>query len=175
MRYSLWRWFRRLFSKYSKKTVHLYRIFLFKIDVYLLNRKKNKCFKQIGKTLYLELLQNKEIEQIIETIQPILSLIDKIDKKIDKIHSNIFKIAEKENISKTDVEKIDQFIKDTDKKMKEPIYDDFHNFIDDELEDEDIDINYDIEDDFSDENNIKNNLIKNNIKNKKKKNKKDKE
>ncbi|GEM_PF-2006916 len=154
MRYSLLRWFKKIFSSYSEKTMHLYKIFLFKIDVYLLNRRKNKSFKQIGKIFYIELLKHKEIDQILETIQPILSLIDKIDKKIDDIHLKIFKIATNENIPKEEVEKIDQFILNADIRSKDPIFDENEELDDDEIDDlteNDLSLSDNIEKDLNDQ------------------------
>lgn len=133
----MWNWFRKLFSNYSKKTVHLYRIFLYKVDIYLLNRKKNKYFKQIGKTFYNELLNHKDTDQIIEIIQPIFSSLDLLDKKIDKFYQKISDIAKKENIPKEDVDKIDQFIENADKKIKDSIFDENEDI---EFEDEEIDL-----------------------------------
>lgn len=128
-------WFRKLFSKYSKKTVHLYQIFLYKFDIYLLNRRKNKYFKEIGRIFYNDLLNSKETDQIIENIQPILSVLEKIDKKIEKLNLEIEIIAKKEKISSKDVEKIEKFIEDTDKKIKKDIFEDF----------DDLDIESDLE------------------------------
>lgn len=138
MKKSMWGWFKKLFSNYSKKTVHLYRIFLFKIDVYLFNRKKNKYFKQIGKIFYTELLNGKETEQILEFIQPIFSNIDKIDRKIENLTIKIDNIAKKERISKEEVEKIDRFIVDADKKLSDSIFDDQEDFDDIVLEENDL-------------------------------------
>lgn len=147
MKKSMWGWFKRLFSNYSKKTMHLYRIFLFKIDIYLFNRKKNKYFKQIGKIFYNELLNGKETDQIIETLQPIFSNIEKIDSDIEELIKKINHIAEKEKISKEDVEKIDKFIIDADKKLKDSIFDDFDDFdLDNEIEEVKLKYNHNNDD-----------------------------
>lgn len=162
MRKSLWGWFRKLFSSYSKKTIHLYRIFLYKVDVYLLNRKKNKLFREIGKSFYTELLNNKETDQILETVQPIFSNLDKIDRKIEDLHNKIFYIAKKENISESDVEKIDKFIVHANNKLKDNIFEDIEEF---DFEEDEAD--------FEDFDNIKEDEIipKKQIKKKKKKKK----
>ncbi len=138
MKRSMWGWFKKLFSNYSKKTVHLYRIFLFKIDVYLFNRKKNKYFKQIGKIFYTELLNGKESEQILEIIQPIFSNIDKIDRKIENLLTKIDNIAKKEKISKEEVERIDRFIVDTDKKLSDSIFNDNDDLDDISIDEDDL-------------------------------------
>ncbi|MFN3411408.1 MAG: hypothetical protein ACK4YF_04535 [Exilispira sp.] len=142
MRGSLRNWFITLFSNYSRKTAHLYKIFLYKFDIYLYNRKKSKYFKQIGKTFYTELLNGKETEQILEIIQPILSNIDKIDREIQILMDKIEYISQKEKISGEDVAKIDKFIIETDKKLKDSIFDEnYYDEIDDLIADNDIDIN----------------------------------
>lgn len=143
---SLRRWFITLFSNYSRKTVHLYKIFLYKFDIYLCNRKKGKYFNQIGKTFYTELLNGKEPEQILETIQPILSNIDKIDRKIQNLMDRIEYISQKEKIPGEDVAKIDKFIIETHKKLKDSIFDEnYYDEIDDLIVDNDIGNNIDKE------------------------------
>jgi len=124
MKNSLWKSFKNAFSSYSYKTSSLYRIFILKGDIYLLNRKKNKYFKKIGEMLYIELLNHKEFEQILEKVQPMLSKLDNIDKKIETYKKEILSISEKENISESEVAKIDEFINNANKKANKFFDDD---------------------------------------------------